>query len=143
MCSSDLPTDDIVSQSASTTFTITDTTSVNYGKAITMSIQYYAARTSYEWVQLSDPAGVPAHYVVRNPITYTGPYGNPNIFHVRFTGQVDADGNPATQIPLGDATAVWNTFAGTSEISSFQSKEIVPGHVWQCSSVCDFLLIGT
>ena len=139
-----LPTDDLTAQSASTTRVISvDTSSPNFGKAITMSIQYYAARTSYEWVQLTNPAGVATYNTVRNPLTYTGPYGSPYIYFARFTGMVDDAGEPSNTISTGDATEVWNTFTGTTEVSSFQSKEVVPGHVWQCSSVADYLLIGS
>jgi len=136
-------TDGRTSQSASTTHTITDDSSVNYGKAITMSIQYYANRTAYEWTQLSNPSGTPTYGTVRNPLSYSGPYGDPNIFYRKFSGQVDDDGQPASQIPIGDATAVWNTFSGTTQISDFTSKELVPGYVWQCSATAEFLLVGS
>jgi hypothetical protein len=137
-----VPTDDVTTQSASTTFTITDGSSPNFGKGITMAIQYYAARTSYEWAQLTNPAGVATYGTVRYPITYSGPYGDPNIWRVQFSGMVDAEGNPSNTISTGDATAVWNTFTFAQVVSGFQSREVIPGHVWKCNSTADALIIG-
>lgn len=137
-----IPTDDKTAQSASTTFVITDSTSPNYQKAITMSIQYYAARTSYEWSAFSNPAGVATYDDVRNPITYSGPYGDENIYLTRFSGMVDDNGDPSHTISIGDATAVWNTFTGTSVVSGFNVREAVPGHLWKCNSTAEFLLVG-
>lgn len=136
-----VPTDDVTLQSASTTKTITDPTSPNYEKAITMEIQYYAARTSWEWSQLSNPAGTPAYGTVRYPLSYSL-YG-PNTFPPRFSGMVDASGLPSNTISTADATAVWNTLILTTQISGFTSKEIVPGYVWQCNATAEKLLIGT
>lgn len=138
-----LATDDKVVQSASTTFTITDDTSPNYGKGITMSIQYYAARTSYEWAQLTDPAGVATHNTLRNPITYTGPFGDIDIFQTRFSGMVDEDGNSSRTISTADATAVWNSFVYTSVVAGPQTREVVPGELWKCSATVEGLLVGT
>ncbi len=138
-----IPTDDRTTQSASTTRIITDSGSPNYQKAVTMNIQYYAARTSYEWVQLTNPAGTATYATVRYPITYTGPYGDANIFRASFSGMVDVDGNPSNTISTGDATEVWNTFAGTTVVSGFNSREVVPGHVWKCNSTADYILFGT
>lgn len=140
-----LITNDKTTQSASTTFTITDGSSVNADRPISLSIQYYAARTTYEWVQLSDPAGVPpgSYDNVANSITYSQPPGDDNIFFYRYTGMIDEEGNASKTIPTGDATAVWNSFVGTEVVTSMQAREIVPGHVWRCSATVEFLLIGT
>lgn len=137
-----VPEDDLTIQSASSTFVITGATSPNVGKAITMNVQYRAARTNYEWAQLSDPDGTPTHATVRIPLSYSGPYGDPNFITVKFSGMVDASGDPSNTISTADATEVWNSFAGTSTTPSFSAKEVVPGHVWACSSSNDFLLVG-
>ena len=140
-----IPTDGITSQSASTSAVITDVTSPNYGKTLTLAISYYAARTSWKWVQLSDPAGTPPSpkNTVRNHLSYTQPPSDPKIWYYRYSGMVGADGLPTHTIPTGDATFVWNTFAGATSVSGFQSEEIVPGKLWQCNSTVEFLLLGT
>lgn len=136
-----IPTDDKTIQSAATSFIITDPTSPNYNKAVSMSIQYVAARTSYEWVAFSDPAGVATYYAVRHPLTYTGPYGDAKIKLTRFSGMVDDAGNPSSTISIGDATAVWNTFT-FSALVVMTAKEVIPGHLWKCSSTADHLIVG-
>ena len=133
--------DDITVQTASTTFTITDATSVNYKKAITMTITYRAARTTYTWTALSNPGATPTYTTVRKPIVLTL-YGA-NILITRCTGMVDASGDPTNTIPIGDATAVWNSFIGQTQTTSFPVKEVVPGYVWSCQSVNEFLMQGT
>ena len=136
-------TDDITTQSASTTKEIIDPTSPNYQKSITMAIQYYASRTTYDWVQLTDPAGNSPYTTVRNPISYTGPFGDSHIFYTHFSGMFDAAGDPTNTISIADATAVWNSFRGIPVISGLNVKEVVPGKVWQGNATAEFLLIGS
>jgi hypothetical protein len=133
-----VPTDDKTIQSASTSATITDPTSLNVGKSISLSIQYYAARTTYEYTQLSDPGGNTTHGTVRHPLTYT--LGGPNIISTKFTGMVDADGNPTNTISTADATFVWNTFTGNTVLTGLNSKEVVPGKLWKVTSTVEYLL---
>lgn len=136
-----LPEDDITLQSATTTHTITG--GVNDGRPITLAIQYLSARTTWEWTQLTDPAGTATYATVRNPISLTQP-PSANILTYRYTGMVDAAGDPTNEISTGDATAVWNSFASSGPITSaFSSKEVVPGKVWQCNSTNDSIVQGT
>jgi len=134
-----LPTDDITTQSASTHKEITDSTSVNYQKTISLSVTYLAARTSYKWVALSNPGSSPTYSTVRKQIT-TGISTNGVI--KEYSGMVDADGDPTDTIPAADAIAVWNTFTARTQVSSFNVTEDVPGHVYVCESVADWLLQG-
>lgn len=136
-----IPEDDITIQSATTTCEITDNTSPNYEKTLTLSLQYRAARTTYEWVQLSDPAGTPTHATVRRTISYSGPTDS-DIVYAKYSGMVDASGEPTNTISTGDATEVWNSFTATTMVTSFTAREEVPGKVWKCNSCAEYLLIG-
>lgn len=135
-----LATDDITNQSASTNYSFTS--GVNDGHTVTLAISYKAARTSYDWVQLSDPAGTATYATVRNELSYSQPPSDANISGYKYSGMVDAAGDPTGSISTGDATAVWNTFTFNTVVT-LNSAEAVPGKVWKCKSTADFLIIGT
>ncbi len=138
-----VPSDDITTQSASTNHVITDATSPNYQKSLTLTIQYKAARTSWEWCQLSDPAGTATYGTVRYPVSYSQPPSDPNIFPYRYSGMFDAAGDPSNTISTGDATAVWNSFSFGTIVSGFKSEEVIPGKLWKCNSTADSIITGT
>jgi hypothetical protein len=59
-----------------------------------------------------------------------------------FSGMVDDAGEPTDTIPTGDATAVFNTFSAVSQTTSFPVSEVVPGKLWTCQSVNEYILKG-
>lgn len=135
-----IPTDDITIQSASTTKLITDATSPNYNKTITLAVEYRCARTSYTWAQKTDPGATCPYTTVRQHITPT--LGSDNITWFHFSGMFDAAGDPSNTISTGDATAAFNTFSLITLTTSFESRETVPGKVWSCQSVNEYRLKG-
>ena len=135
-----MPEDDITIQTASTSKEITDVNSVNYQKTITLSLTYRAARTTYKWTTLSNPGTTPTYTTVRKQLSIY--MGSPNILSAKFSGMVDDAGDPTNTIPLGDATAVWNTFTQRTQTSSFTVSELVPGHVYSCQTVNDYIVEG-
>jgi len=141
-----IATDTITIQSAQTSklFTIVDNDGQNVKITVTMSVQYKAGRTIYNWVQLTNPAGTApsGKNTVRNGLTYTQPPSS-NFLEYSFRGQVDADGDPSTTISTADATDVWNTFGSAKDfVSELNVEEIVPAHLWKCASTVDYIFIG-
>lgn len=135
-----VPEDDVTIQSAQTTKHITDSTSPNYNKTITLAIEYRCARTTWSWSQAGDPGATSPYTSVRQPISPT--LGSVNITYTHFSGMVDSSGEPSNTISTGDATAVFNTFSLTTRSTSFSSKETVPGCVWTCQAVNERVLKG-
>jgi hypothetical protein len=132
--------DDVSLQTAQTTKQITDATSVNYQKTITCSVTYISSRTTYKWAALANPGATPTYSAVRNiPVLNMGSAG---IRQMTFSGMVDDAGEPTDTIPTGDATAVFNTFSAVSQTTSFTVSEVVPGKLWTCQSVNEYILKG-
>jgi hypothetical protein len=132
--------DDVSLQTAQTTKQITDATSVNYQKTITCSVTYVSSRTTYKWAALANPGATPTYSAVRNiPVLNMGSAG---IRQMTFSGMVDDAGEPSGTISTGDATAVFNTFSAVSQTTSFTVSEVVPGKLWQCQSVNEYILKG-
>jgi len=135
-----LAEDDTSLQTAQTTKQITDATSVNYQKTITCSVTYISSRTTYKWAALANPGATPTYSAVRNiPVLNMGSAG---IRQMTFSGMVDDAGEPSGTISTGDATAVFNTFSAVSQTTSFTVPEVVPGKLWQCQSVNEYILKG-
>jgi len=135
-----LAEDDTSLQTAQTTKQITDATSVNYQKTITCSVTYVSSRTTYKWAALANPGATPTYSTVRNiPVLNMG---SAAIRQMTFSGMVDDAGEPTDTIPTGDATAVFNTFSAVSQTTTFTVPEIVPGKLWQCQSVNEYILKG-
>jgi hypothetical protein len=135
-----LAEDDTSLQTAQTTKQITDATSVNYQKTITCSVTYVSSRTTYKWAALANPGSTPTYSAVRNiPVLNMG---SAAIRQMTFSGMVDDAGEPTDTIPTGDATAVFNTFSAVSQTTSFTVSEGVPGKLWQCQSVNEYILKG-
>jgi hypothetical protein len=135
-----LAEDDTSLQTAQTTKQITDATSVNYQKTITCSVTYVSSRTTYKWAALANPGSTPTYSAVRNiPVLNMG---SAAIRQMTFSGMVDDAGEPTDTIPTGDATAVFNTFSAVSQTTSFTVSEVVPGKLWQCQSVNEYILKG-
>jgi hypothetical protein len=135
-----LAEDDVSLQTAQTTKQITDATSVNYQKTITCSVTYVGSRTTYKWAALANPGATPTYSAVRNiPVLNMGSAG---IRQMTFSGMVDDAGEPSGTISTGDATAVFNTFSAVSQTTSFTVSEVVPGKLWQCQSVNEYILKG-
>ena len=135
-----LADDDVSLQTAQTTKQITDATSVNYQKTITCSVTYVSSRTTYKWAALANPGSTPTYSAVRNiPVLNMG---SAAIRQMTFSGMVDDAGEPTDTIPTGDATAVFNTFSAVSQTTSFTVSEVVPGKLWQCQSVNEYILKG-
>lgn len=136
-----LSEDGITIQSATTTHLFS--AGVNDGHSVTLAIQFRSARTTYKWCQLSDPAGTATYATVRRPITLTEP-PSANIVSYKYSGMVDASGEPSNSISTADATEVWNTFSSSGDrTSSFDSEEVVPAKLWVCQSVNDSVVEGT
>jgi hypothetical protein len=135
-----LAEDDTSLQTAQTTKQITDATSVNYQKTITCSVTYVSSRTTYKWAALANPGSTPTYSAVRNiPVLNMG---SAAIRQMTFSGMVDDAGEPTDTIPTGDATAVFNTFSAVSQTTSFTVSEVVPGKLWTCQSVNEYILKG-
>jgi hypothetical protein len=135
-----LAEDDTSLQTAQTTKQITDATSVNYQKTITCSVTYVSSRTTYKWAALANPGSTPTYSAVRNiPVLNMG---SAAIRQMTFSGMVDDAGEPTDTIPTGDATAVFNTFSAVSQTTTFTVPEVVPGKLWQCQSVNEYILKG-
>jgi len=135
-----LAEDDVSLQTAQTTKAITDATSVNYQKTITCSVTYIGSRTTYKWGAGANPGATPTYSAVRNiPVLNMGSSG---IRQMTFSGMVDDAGEPSGTIPTGDAIAVFNTFSAVSQTTSFTVSEVVPGKLWQCQSVNEYILKG-
>jgi hypothetical protein len=135
-----LAEDDTSLQTAQTTKQITDATSVNYQKTITCSVTYVSSRTTYKWAALANPGATPTYSAVRNiPVLNMG---SAAIRQMTFSGMVDDAGEPTDTIPTGDATAVFNTFSAVSQTTSFTVSEVVPGKLWTCQSVNEYILKG-
>jgi hypothetical protein len=132
--------DDVSLQTAQTTKQITDATSVNYQKTITCSVTYISSRTTYKWAALANPGATPTYSAVRNiPVLNMGSAG---IRQMTFSGMVDDAGEPTDTIPLGDSIAVFNTFSPVSQTTTFTVSEVVPGKLWQCHIVNEYILKG-
>ncbi len=135
-----LAEDDVSLQTAQTTKAITDATSVNYQKTITCSVTYIGSRTTYKWGAGANPGATPTYSAVRNiPVLNMGSAG---IRQMTFSGMVDDAGEPTDTIPLGDSIAVFNTFSPVSQTTTFTVSEVVPGKLWQCQSVNEYILKG-
>ena len=135
-----LAEDDTSLQTAQTTKQITDATSVNYQKTITCSVTYIGSRTTYKWAALANPGSTPTYSAVRNiPVLNMG---SAAIRQMTFSGMVDDAGEPSGTIPTGDAIAAFNTFSAVSQTTSFTVSEVVPGKLWQCQSVNEYILKG-
>jgi len=135
-----LAEDDTSLQTAQTTKQITDATSVNYHKTITCSVTYVSSRTTYKWAALANPGSTPTYSAVRNiPVLNMGSAG---IRQMTFSGMVDDAGEPSGTIPTGDATAVFNTFSAVEQTTSFPVSEVLPGKLWTCHSVNEYILKG-
>jgi len=68
--------------------------------------------------------------------------GSSGIRQMTFSGMVDDDGQPSGSIPLGEATALFNTFTFEQQTTSFTVSEVVPGKLWQCQSVNEYIMKG-
>ena len=135
-----LAEDDVSLQTAQTTKQITDETSVNYEKTITCSVTYISSRTSYKWAALANPGATPTYSAVRNiPVLNMG---SAAIRQMTFSGMVDAAGEPTDTIPLADSIAVFNTFSTASQTTTFTVSEVVPGKLWTCQSVNEYVMKG-
>jgi len=135
-----LAEDDVSLQTAQTTKAITDANSVNYQKTLTCSVTYIGSRTTYKWAVGSKPSATPTYSAVRNiPMLNMGSSG---IRQMTFSGMVDDDGQPSGSIPLGEATALFNTFTFEQQTTSFTVSEVVPGKLWQCQSVNEYIMKG-
>ena len=149
-----LAEDDVSLQTVSTNKTITDSSSVNYQITISLSVIYIGSRTTYKWAALANPGATPTYSAVRNiPVLNMG---SAAIRQMSYTGQVETDtsgrssttnGNgeavvPSSSIPTGDATAVFNTLSAVSQTTSFTVSEVVPGKLWTCQSVNEYILKG-
>ena len=149
-----LAEDDVSLQTVSTSKTITDSSSVNYQITISLSVIYISSRTTYKWAALSNPGSTPTYSAVRNvPVLNMG---SAAIRQMSYTGQVETDtsgrssttnGNgaavvPSSSIPTGDATAVFNTLSGVPQTTTFTVSEVVPGKLWTCQSVNEYILKG-
>ena len=135
-----LAEDDTSLQTAQTTKQITDATSVNYQKTITCSVTYISSRTTYKWAALANPGATPTYSAVRNiPVLNMGSAG---IRQMTFSGMVDAAGEPSGTISTGDATVVFNTFTFTEQTTTFTVSEVVPGKLWTCQSVNEYVMKG-
>jgi hypothetical protein len=135
-----LAEDDTSLQTAQTTKQITDATSVNYQKTITCSVTYIGSRTTYKWGAGANPGSTPTYSAVRNiPVLNMG---SAAIRQMTFSGMVDDAGEPSGTIPTGDAIAAFNTFSAVSQTTSFTVSEVVPGKLWQCQSVNEYILKG-
>jgi hypothetical protein len=135
-----LAEDDTSLQTAQTTKQITDSTSVNYQKTITCSVTYVSSRTTYKWAALANPGSTPNYSAVRNiPVLNMR---SAAIRQMTFSGMVDDAGEPTDTISTGDATAVFNTFSAVSQTTTFTVPEVVPGKLWQCQSVNEYILKG-
>ena len=135
-----LAEDDTSLQTAQTTKQITDANSLNYQKTLTCSVTYISSRTSYKWAALANPGATPTYSAVRNiPVLNMGSAG---IVQMTFSGMVNEDGQPSGTIPIGDATAVFNTFTTASQTTTFTVSEVVPGKLWQCQSVNEYVMKG-
>jgi len=131
--------DDINIQSASTTKQITDSTSPNYQKAVTLSIDYRCSRTTVTWAQKTNPGATNPYTTIRQPLSPT--FGSNNITWYSYTGSINTQGDPSPP-STADATAVFNTFTLVNVTTSFSSKEVVPGKVWSCQAVNERILRG-
>jgi len=135
-----LAEDDVSLQTVSTNKTITDSSSVNYQITISLSVIYIGSRTTYKWAALANPGSTPTYSTVRNiPVLNMG---SAAIRQMTFSGMVDDAGEPSGTISTGDATAVFNTFSAVSQTTSFPVSEIVPGKLWTCQSVNEYILKG-
>ena len=135
-----LAEDDVSLQTVSTNKTITDSSSVNYQITISLSVIYIGSRTTYKWAALANPGATPTYSAVRNiPVLNMGSAG---IRQMTFSGMVDDAGEPSGTISTGDATAVFNTFSAVSQTTSFPVSEVVPGKLWTCQSVNEYILKG-
>ena len=135
-----LAEDDVSLQTAQTTKEITDATSVNYQKTITCSVTYISSRTTYKWAALANPGATPTYSAVRNiPVLNMG---SAAIRQMTFSGMVDDAGQPTDTIPLADSIAVFNTFSTTSQTTTFTVSEVVPGKLWTCQSVNEYVMKG-
>jgi hypothetical protein len=135
-----LAEDDVSLQTAQTTKQITDETSVNYQKTLTCSVTYIGSRTTYKWGAGANSGATPTYSAVRNiPVLNMGSAG---IRQMTFSGMVDDAGEPTDTLPLGDSIAVFNTFSPVSQTTTFTVSEVVPGKLWQCQSVNEYILKG-
>ena len=135
-----LAEDDTSLQTAQTTKQITDANSLNYQKTLTCSVTYISSRTTYKWAALANPGATPTYSAVRNiPVLNMGSAG---IVQMTFSGMVDANDQPSGTIPIGEATAVFNTFSTASQTTTFTVSEAAPGKLWQCQSVNEYILKG-
>jgi len=149
-----LAEDDVSLQTVSTNKTITDSSSVNYQITISLSVIYIGSRTTYKWAALANPGATPTYSAVRNiPVLNMG---STAIRQMSYTGQVETDtsgrssttnGNgeavvPSSSLPSADATVVFNTLSGVSQTTSFTVSEVVPGKLWTCQSVNEYILKG-
>ena len=135
-----LAEDDVSLQTAQTTKQITDAASVNYQKTLTCSVTYIGSRTTYKWAALDNPGASPTYHAVRNiPVLNMG---SAAIRQMTFSGMVDAHGEPSGNIPLGEATALFNTFTFAQQTTTFTVSEVVPGKLWTCQSVNEYVMKG-
>ena len=135
-----LAEDDTSLQTAQTTKQITDANSLNYQKTLPCSVTYISSRTTYKWAALANPGATPTYSAVRNiPVLNMGSAG---IVQMTFSGMVDANDQPSGTIPSGEATAVFNTFTFAQQTTTFTVSEVVPGKLWTCQSVNEYVMKG-
>jgi len=135
-----LAEDDVSLQTAQTTKAITDASSVNDGKTLTCSVTYIGSRTTYKWGAGANPGATPTYSAVRNiPVLNMGSSG---IRQMTFSGMVDDAGGLCGISSTVDATAVFNTFSAVEQITSFPVSEVVPGKLWTCQSVNEYIMKG-
>jgi hypothetical protein len=98
---------------------------------VSMEATYVTSRTTYQWVEISQPSPNPRYSTVRNAVNPT-----PRSYKIRGD-----DGGPVT-VDYSTFVTLFNSLRREVIASDYVRDEIVEGRIWQCSIVVDQILTG-